>query len=380
MASPLKDRNQAWVLYGTDLLIMAKGILEAAQVASRIPSKNARIALKPNLVLAAPADRGATTHPELVAGAIEYLQGHGFYNLVIAEGSWVGERTPRAFQACGYQALAQRYGVELLDTQRDETVSLDCGGMPLRVCACTASFQYLINLPVLKGHCQTKLTCALKNLKGLLPDSEKRRFHTLGLSKPIAHLNAGLRQDFILVDALCGDLDFEEGGNPVRRDQVLGFLDPVLCDAYACEMLGYEVDEVPYIGLAEKLGVGSGDTARLRLAALNRPASPAGSLQPTRRVQALARHIRARDACSACYGNLIHALKRLEEEGTLGLLPGEVSLGQGFKGCQGELGVGACCGGFAHTVAGCPPTASAMYRMLAEPRFPPPPNPPGKSR
>lgn len=365
MASPIQDRSNAWAVYGTDYLNMARRILEAADVASRIPSKDARIALKPNLVLAAPADRGATTHPELVAGAIEYLQDNGFHNLVIAEGSWVGERTPRAFQVCGYEALRGRYKVELLDTQREKSYPLDCAGLSLNVCVCTASFDYLINFPVLKGHCQTTITCALKNLKGLIPDSEKRRFHTMGLMKPIAHLGAGLRQDFILVDALCGDLDFEEGGNPVRRDQALGFFDPVLCDAYACEMLGYDTRDVPYISLAEKLGVGSGDTATLRLTALNEP-SAAPVSQPTRRVQALARHIQAKDACSACYGNLIHALKRLEEEGQLDRLPDPVRIGQGFKGCPGDLGVGACCTGFSHTVPGCPPTASAMYRLLTE--------------
>ena len=31
---------------------------------------------------------------------------------------------------------------------------------------------FLINVPVMKGHCQTKITCALKNMKGLIPNSE----------------------------------------------------------------------------------------------------------------------------------------------------------------------------------------------------------------
>ena len=92
------------------------------------------------------------------------------------------------------------------------------------------------------------------------------------------------------MDALCGDLDFEEGGNPVRRDQVLGFLDPVLCDAYALKCWAMRWTRCPDRP-GGKAGVGSGDTARLRLAALNRPASPLAASSPTRRVQALARHI-----------------------------------------------------------------------------------------
>ena len=58
------------------------------------------------------------------------------------------------------------------------------------------------------------MTCALKNCKGCLPDREKRRFHAEGLMRPIAALATALRPELTIVDSLCGDLDFEEGGNP----------------------------------------------------------------------------------------------------------------------------------------------------------------------
>lgn len=92
---------------------------------------------------------------------------------------------------------------------------VDCAGMKLQICSSVRKLDFLINVPVLKGHCQTKITCALKNMKGLIPNKEKRHFHKLGLHKPIAHLNVGIHQDFIVVDNICGDLDFEDGGNPV---------------------------------------------------------------------------------------------------------------------------------------------------------------------
>ena len=60
-----------------------------------------------------------------------------------------------------------------------------------------------------------------------------------------------------MVDNICGDLDFEDGGNPVVTNRVIAAADPVLCDTFVCKMLGYEVEEVPYIPLAEELGVGS---------------------------------------------------------------------------------------------------------------------------
>ncbi len=66
--------NKIWKIFGTDYKEMTKKILAAADLAGRIGNKKARIGIKPNLVVASPAQFGATTHPEVVAGIIEYLQ------------------------------------------------------------------------------------------------------------------------------------------------------------------------------------------------------------------------------------------------------------------------------------------------------------------
>ena len=106
-------------------------------------------------------------------------------------------------------------------------------------------------------------------MKGLLPNSEKRRFHALGLHDPIAHLGLAIHQDFIVVDNICGDLDFEDGGNPVEMNRVLAAVDPVLMDAYVCDMMYYQPEEVPYITKAAALGVGCADIRQADINALD---------------------------------------------------------------------------------------------------------------
>jgi len=64
----------------------------------------------------------------------------------------------------------------------------------------------MINISVLKGHCQTYITCALKNIKGCITDKENRKFHTMGLHTPIAYLNKVLQQDLVIVDRFMGDI------------------------------------------------------------------------------------------------------------------------------------------------------------------------------
>ena len=180
------QRDEILRSYGTDYKNMTKALLEAGGAAADIRFKcglasqgdkagNAnvslagaqdglssrrrlRIGIKPNLVCPTPADFGGTTHPEIVAGIIEYLTEHGFGpdEIEILEGSWVGDRTEDAFEYCGYNSLSLKYGVQLRDMQKEhETISCNCTGLSLNICSHALDFDYLVNVPVIKGHCQT---------------------------------------------------------------------------------------------------------------------------------------------------------------------------------------------------------------------------------
>ena len=208
--------SRIYEIFGTNAHAMTRALMESAGAACKIPS-GASVALKPNLVVAASPETGATTHAGVLSGAIEYLRDHGFRDISIIEGSWVGDDTGRAFRAAGYEAVGKKYGVPLFDLKRDKTRRVDTPLRPMDICCRALDADYLINLPVLKGHCQTAMTCALKNCKGCLPDREKRRFHSEGLMRPIAALAAALRPELTIVDSLCGDLDFEEGATPSPR-------------------------------------------------------------------------------------------------------------------------------------------------------------------
>ncbi|GHT91171.1 (4Fe-4S)-binding protein [Spirochaetia bacterium] len=367
------EKNEILVVYGADPAEMAYKIAEEAGLAELIGDKKKRIGLKPNLVVARPAAEGATTHPEIAGGLIDYLQKNGFDNIVILEGSWVGDNTRDAFRCCGYADLARRKKVELIDTQQDKAKAYDCKGMKIEICDSARAVDFMINLPVMKGHCQTLVTCALKNNKGIMPDREKRRFHSLGLHKPIAHLNTVARNDFIVVDGICGDLDFEEGGNPVFAGRLFAARDPVLCDAWVAEQMGYAASEIPYIGLAEKLGVGVGDPKKAAVRELNRPGTLAQSGgRPGGKVRQLTQYIEETEACSACYAALIFALSRMDHR-ELGRLPDKIAIGQGFRGKKGILGVGRCTQGFAAAIdtpgascPGCPPSGAEVLGFLRQ--------------
>lgn len=368
--------NELIVVHGTDPSGLAYEAAAAARLESLVPA-DTPVTFKPNLVVSKDASSGAVTHPGIVEGLVRYLREHGVERFEIIEGSWVGDSTARAFKAAGYEELSRRSGIPLFDLQEDTWERYDAGGgSSIAVCDRAMSARFLVNLPVLKGHCQTTLTCALKNLKGCIPDDEKSRFHGIGLHEPIARLNRVLRPSFILADAICGDLDFEEGGNPVPMNRVIAGLDPVLLDAYACRLLGHRVEDVPYIGIAEAYGAGSSDLSRARILEVgdreSAPAAPPGS----GRVRALASRVEERSACSACYAALIHGLARLEERGLLKRLDARlgalhekrIAVGRDFRGVNREgVGCGLCASGAkSGTVPGCPPDGAAVTAFLED--------------
>lgn len=372
--------NEIYKIYGTEYGKMTENLLEAADLSSLIREKceskgisEPVIGIKPNLMSCIPAEFGATTHPEIVEAIIEFLQRSGFRSVIIMEGSWVGDRTEEAFDICGYNAIKEKYGTELRDMQKDGWFQKKAGKIFIKLCNSVKDVDFLINVPVLKGHCQTNFTCALKNMKGLIPNCEKRRFHAMGLHEPIGLLNGLVRQDFIVTDHICGDLECESGGNPFRSDCIMASRDPVLTDAYAGRLLGYTEKDVPYVSYAEKAGAGSADVSGAVIKTLVR--NPAGAyealetdteeaLPVTHRILKLKDNVKDVDTCSACYESLMRALSRLKEEGLLENFTETICIGQGNRGKTGKFGVGNCTSLFDFSVKGCPPEPDEIYGCI----------------
>ncbi|ADL12834.1 DUF362 domain-containing protein [Acetohalobium arabaticum] len=359
--------NRIYNLYGSKPKEMVYRILEEMDLDL---DSDLTVGLKPNLILDKKSSSGATTDPELAAGVVEYLQQQGIDDILILEGSWVGAETERAFEVCGYNELVRKYDLSLYDLKEDQTQNCRSGRFEIKVCQKPLAVDYLINLPVLKAHCQTKITCALKNLKGCLPDSEKRRFHRLGLHQPIAHLNQILSSDLVLVDGIIGDLTFEEGGNPVHMNRIIAGKDSVLIDAYVARLLGFDAYEVDYIGIAEQLGVGSAELNKAEVIELNQPVDSFQTLdsiaQRGEKISRITDFVTTDQACSACLGSLVHALTRIDDKYGL---PADfsISVGQGLEDKEIEgIGVGKCARRADKSIFGCPPDAKSIVDGLVE--------------
>ena len=353
--------GKIYQIYGKDAHDMTLKLLEASNAIGRVPAGGS-VALKPNLVVAGTPEDGAVTHPGVLSGCIAYFRDHGVGDISVIEGRWVGDETMRAMRRAGYDSVCKKYDVPFYDLKKDKTRPVRTAAGNIDVCCRALDAGLLVDLPVLKGHCQTVMTCALKNLKGCLPDREKRHFHAMGLTRPIAALGAALKPGLIVVDSICGDLNFEEGGTPVETNRMYLGTDAVQIDAYGASLMGLSLSQVEYIELAEEYGGGSAQFSEADIVNLNEPSDVKSYPKPSGTVARLTKKVRQDRACSACFANLVRALYASGYG-----QDADICIGQGFKGKTFEgVGIGKCCKGATTCVMGCPPTAEQIANALED--------------
>jgi hypothetical protein len=170
-----------------------------------------------------------------------------------------------------------------------------------------------------------------------------------------------LKTGYNVIDGICGDLSFEEGGTPVESNRIIAGRDPLLLDSYCAELIGYKPGDIAYLAHGKKLGVGEYySPAATKITELNPQNKPLRDAKSSRAADRYKNQINEDSACSACYSALVYALHR-----SRGAPKAKIYIGQGFKGKSGAgLGIGSCADGFAECVPGCPPKATDIIDAI----------------
>ena len=217
------------------------------------------VMLKPNLVNDSP--HPVTTPPAFCEAVVTFVRRCTDAPIVIAEGCGDADlSTHEVFVRLGYQDLAQRNGIALLDLN-DAPLILrrdpECRRFP-EIWLPEAVFDHvLISLPVLKAHSLCRFTGSMKNMMGLAPPEhyagrfgtwKKAAFHDR-LDAAIVDLNRYRCPDFTVMDATIGLVDFHLGGAccdpPVGR--ILAGADARAVDREAAGLLGVDWRRVGHL-------------------------------------------------------------------------------------------------------------------------------------
>jgi len=219
------------------------------------------VLIKPNLV-ASPGTKesGACTWPEVSRAVADLVRELGA-RPVIAESSAAGVKTEVVMEEAGYFALRDMgYEVVNLDEAPLAEVSVPGGSgiyEPMLTFELALQADVIISVPTLKCHDQTEITCAMKNLKGLLPDKMKKKFHQEGLFEGVCDLMRAFKPRLAVVDAIiCQEGVGPIFGDPVEMNLILASKDLVAVDAVSGRLIGYEPEEVMLTTMGAEVGLG----------------------------------------------------------------------------------------------------------------------------
>jgi uncharacterized protein (DUF362 family) len=229
-----------------------------------------RVILKPNLLLPVNYLQGAVTNPYVAEALIDLLHEIGVRRITIAEGSVVGEDTAKCFESSGFKALAERKKINLVDLKKDDfsPMGLSTGKMfrILKIPKTIAEADAVINLPVLKTHDCFPVSLGLKNMKGVIHERDKQKFHLLDLAQCVVDLNKLVLPQLTIIDGTVG----MEGmgpvyGEPANMKLLIASFDTVAGDAVGSAVMGIDPYETKYIRLAEEQGLGCADLSKIRV-------------------------------------------------------------------------------------------------------------------
>lgn len=219
-------------------------------------TKQGLIIIKPNLTNSYPPP--VTTSVKAAEALYNYCKAHTKAEIMIADGCGSGT-TPQVFKKLGYTALADKYGLKLIDLNQAETITLkNDKALILKKFHMPKIVQhaFVISLPVLKDHSFTKTTIAMKNMFGIAPGRfycgswNKSKLHSPSTDKSVVDVCLYKKPDLSVVDATVVLKGMHLSGRHEKMGLIIAGFDPVAVDTLASKMLGHNPKKMPYLTLS----------------------------------------------------------------------------------------------------------------------------------
>lgn len=256
------DRNfpEGVVVRGGEAAFLVRAAVDRLGGIGRFVRRGDRVLLKPNMAWDRTPEQGANTHPAVVAEVARLCREAGAAKVIVADVPV--HDAQRVATRSGIREAALAAGAEVLVPPGPGFKLTALEGSVLgewEVFLPALEADRLINLPVVKDHALTRLTCGMKNWYGLLGGTRVRLHQEINLS--IADLAAAFPPTLTIVDATR--VMVRGGPTGGRLDDVkpvgavAAGIDPVALDAWGASLLEVDPSQIGYLPLAEGRGLGA---------------------------------------------------------------------------------------------------------------------------
>jgi uncharacterized protein (DUF362 family) len=233
-------------------------------ILDRLRLTNAQVGKRSLLKINAMSDElfpGRNTSPWVLDGALRGLQSRfPGTEFLIVDADVAGSRQfDRACERWGYHAIAKRRDVPVVNLSElpVATVSTSNPCCPaLEFPEIVLRADSIINLPVVKTHVLTGISCALKNHWGLLPRL-RYQFHPV-VNEVIVEINRQIRHTIATIadGTICMEGSGPKTGVPRVCNVLIAGRDRVAVDAAVLEFMGMDPALAPHVSKADEAGIG----------------------------------------------------------------------------------------------------------------------------
>ena len=215
-----------------------------------------KVLIKPNLIAARHPDRATTVHPAIIRAVVDYLSKYNC-EIVIGDspaGTYNSNILEKLYKTCELTSIPEDYNCKLNYDCSEESISLPHGKAlkKLSMIKPAVDADFIINIAKLKTHGLTRLTCATKNLFGVMPGVLKFRQHLAMsdiqiFSQMLIDISAYFDgRIFNLVDGIVGmEGEGPTNGDPIHTGALFGGWDSQSVDVLACHIMGININTVP---------------------------------------------------------------------------------------------------------------------------------------
>jgi uncharacterized protein (DUF362 family) len=260
------------VVHGQDAEKMVRAAIEKIGGMGRFVNPGEKVLLKPNVSWDRQPEQAANTNPAVVAAVVRLCLEARASEVWVTD---VSVNDPyRCFARSGIENAVKKAGGKIRLTTENDFVLTDLKGESLKVWPVSSFYHQadkLINLPIVKNHSLSKCTMAMKNLYGSL-GGQRNRLHQ-DINPAIADLACAIRPTLTVMDAIrVLKRNGPTGGNlsdVSMENTIIAGVDMVAIESYGLRFLDLKVEDIPFIIMAEKRGIGISDWKSLNVAEMN---------------------------------------------------------------------------------------------------------------
>lgn len=251
--------------------VMFDQAIEALGGMQNFVKKGQKVVIKPNIGWDVSPERAGNTNPKLVKRVIEHCLEAGAKEVYVFDNTC--DKWDKCYSNSGIEQAVKDAGGKMAPGNTEnyyQTVEIPDGVKlkTTKVHELILNSDVFINMPILKSHSSARLTIALKNLMGVVWD--RGYWHKNDLNQCIADYATYVKKPTLnIVDAYRvmmknGPRGVSEADVTLMKSLIVS-PDMVAVDAASAKLFGITPDDVPYIGIAESMGVGSAALDKLNV-------------------------------------------------------------------------------------------------------------------